>query len=606
MPIQILPPRLANQIAAGEVVERPASVVKELLENSLDAGATKVTIEIERGGHKLIRIRDDGCGVSKQELTLALSRHATSKVSGLDDLEAIASLGFRGEALASISSVSRLTLTSRPPGQTEAWQAYAEGREMEVKIQPASHPPGTTLEVRDLFFNTPARRRFLRTEKTEFQHIDDVIRRIALSRFDISLQLKHNNKLIRNFRVGQNRAQEEQRIAGIFGRNFMENALHLDVQHHGMHLHGWLCTVGGARSQPDQQYSYVNGRMIRDKVLQHAVRQAYTGFLAPEQYPAYLLHMELDPHEVDVNVHPAKHEVRFHQSRLVHDFVVTALLQVLSDSLQAESVEHVVGDKHSTSTTKGIAAPAYRDRVAPLPPSSVTEGSSRASSERAFRSSSFTGKPPANASKTYQELMTPLTLSPLEQEQVELPVSSAASLLALYRQRYQLVMREQQLQLISLERLESQLLYRRLKVSALDSQNNKPLLMPIRLPLQANEAKTLAALIDKFVSLGIEIHQPDPHKAIIRKVPALLRHTGIADWFPELLDSLGKQPSWATDDLRQQIVNEAVKDKVYPADEIAGLIREADDVFSPTEWQACSMPAPIDAWIESFERGNRD
>ncbi|MGL5121217.1 MAG: DNA mismatch repair endonuclease MutL, partial [Plesiomonas shigelloides] len=211
MPIQILPPQLANQIAAGEVVERPSSVVKELVENSLDAGATRIEIDIEKGGARLIRIRDDGCGIDKEQLALALARHATSKISSLDDLEAIVSLGFRGEALASISSVSRLTLTSRTAAQSEAWQAYAEGRDMQVTVKPAAHPVGTTLEVLDLFFNTPARRKFLRTEKTELAHIDEVVRRIALARFDVSFILRHNGKVLRQYRAAANAEQRERR-----------------------------------------------------------------------------------------------------------------------------------------------------------------------------------------------------------------------------------------------------------------------------------------------------------------------------------------------------------------------------------------------------------
>ena len=239
MPIQVLPPQLANQIAAGEVVERPASVVKELVENSLDAGATRIDIDIERGGAKLIRIRDNGCGIKKDELALALARHATSKIASLDDLEAIISLGFRGEALASISSVSRLTLTSRTAEQQEAWQAYAEGRDMNVTVKPAAHPVGTTLEVLDLFYNTPARRKFLRTEKTEFNHIDEIIRRIALARFDVTINLSHNGKIVRQYRAVPEGGQKERRLGAICGTAFLEQALAIEWQHGDLTLRGW-------------------------------------------------------------------------------------------------------------------------------------------------------------------------------------------------------------------------------------------------------------------------------------------------------------------------------------------------------------------------------
>lgn len=340
MTIRILPARLANQIAAGEVVERPASVVKELVENSLDSGATRIDIDIEKGGAKLIRIRDNGCGIDKDELGLALSRHATSKIHTLDDLEAIISLGFRGEALASISSVSRLTMTSRPATQEEAWSAYSEGRDMEVKLQPAAHPIGTSVEVLDLFFNTPARRKFLRTEKTEFTHIDELLKRIALSRFDVTFNLRHNGKMIRQYRAAKTEIQLEKRIAAVCGAPFVRNMLKIELEHQGLKLHGWITTPEGARTQSDLQYCYVNGRMMRDKLINHAIRQSYETSLRPEQFATYVLFIEIDPHQVDVNVHPAKHEVRFHQARLVHDFIYQALSSALAQSQHIDAPGH--------------------------------------------------------------------------------------------------------------------------------------------------------------------------------------------------------------------------------------------------------------------------
>ncbi|MCE7617211.1 DNA mismatch repair endonuclease MutL, partial [Vibrio fluvialis] len=340
MTIRILPARLANQIAAGEVVERPASVVKELVENSLDSGATRIDIDIEKGGAKLIRIRDNGCGIDKEELGLALTRHATSKIHTLDDLEAIISLGFRGEALASISSVSRLTLTSRPASQEEAWSAYSEGRDMQVQLQPAAHPIGTTVEVLDLFFNTPARRKFLRTEKTEFTHIDELLKRIALSRFDVTFNLRHNGKLVRQYRAAKTDIQMEKRIAAVCGAPFVRHMLKIELEHQGLKLHGWITTPEGARQQSDLQYCYVNGRMMRDKLINHAIRQSYETSLRPDQFATYVLFIELDPHQVDVNVHPAKHEVRFHQARLVHDFIYQALSSALAESQHIDAPAH--------------------------------------------------------------------------------------------------------------------------------------------------------------------------------------------------------------------------------------------------------------------------
>ncbi|TKF22766.1 DNA mismatch repair endonuclease MutL [Vibrio genomosp. F6] len=332
MTIKILPARLANQIAAGEVVERPASVVKELVENSLDSGATRIDIDIEKGGAKLIRVRDNGKGIVKDQLALALSRHATSKIHTLDDLEAIISLGFRGEALASISSVARLTMTSRPATQDQAWSAYSEGRDMAVKLQPTAHPIGTSVEVLDLFFNTPARRKFLRTEKTEFTHIDELLKRIALSRFDVTINLRHNGKMIRQYRASKNDLQAEKRIAAVCGASFVRHMLKIELEHQGLKLHGWVTTPEGARQQSDLQYCYVNGRMMRDKLINHAIRQSYATSLKPEQFATYVLFIEIDPHQVDVNVHPAKHEVRFHQARLVHDFIYQALTSALAQS----------------------------------------------------------------------------------------------------------------------------------------------------------------------------------------------------------------------------------------------------------------------------------
>ncbi|MBQ4848582.1 DNA mismatch repair endonuclease MutL [Pseudoalteromonas sp. MMG012] len=335
MSIEILPARLANQIAAGEVVERPASVVKELVENSIDAGATKIHIDIERGGHKLIRIRDNGQGIYKDELTLALSRHATSKLKSLDDLECISSLGFRGEALASISSVSRLTLSSKPQEQETAWQAFAEGRDMAVKIQPTAHPSGTTIEVKDLFFNTPARRKFLRTEKTEFSHIDELLKRIALSRFDISLTLTHNQKVVRQYRARES-AHGVKRVAQVAGKEFEQCASFIESGSDGLKLNGWVMPVGSSNTT---QYSYVNGRMMRDKLILHAIRQAFEEVVGELALPGFVIYVDIDPRQVDVNVHPAKHEVRFHQARLVHDFIVQAIKQVVLPADQAGSLE---------------------------------------------------------------------------------------------------------------------------------------------------------------------------------------------------------------------------------------------------------------------------
>ena len=331
--IHLLSPRLANQIAAGEVVERPASVVKELLENSLDAGAARLEVDVEQAGIKLMRIRDDGDGIEKDDLPLALSRHATSKIYELEDLEAVASLGFRGEALASISSVSRLTLTSRRIDSEHAWQVQTEGRDMSTQLSPAAHPQGTTVEMRDLFFNTPARRKFLKTENTEFKHLDEVVKRLALSRFDVAFQLKHNGRIIHQLKPASVKAEQERRVASVCGPAFVEQSLHVDMnaEASGLSLRGWIGLPTFSRSQADLQYFFVNGRMIRDKLVTHAVRQAYADVLFHGRHPAYVLYLELDPALVDVNVHPTKHEVRFREGRLVHDFIFRSIHRVIGE-----------------------------------------------------------------------------------------------------------------------------------------------------------------------------------------------------------------------------------------------------------------------------------
>ncbi|WMY95710.1 MAG: DNA mismatch repair endonuclease MutL [Arsenophonus sp.] len=328
--IHFLSPKIINQIAAGEIVERPSSVVKELIENSLDAGANCIDISIERGGLKRICIHDNGVGIAKEDLLLALERYTTSKISVLEDLEAILSLGFRGEALSSISAVSRLILTSRIEGQTEAWQVYTEGGyNMKSAIKPAAHPIGTTVEVMDLFYNTPARRKFLRTEKTEFCHIDEVIRRISLVHFNIAIKVHHNGKLIRQYHAINIENEKEKRLVAIFSNIFLNNLLRLFSQSNDLVIKGWIsdalfCNVSGI------QYFYVNKRIVRNRLINHAIRQAYFDELQKEHQIFYVLYLDINPYQIDVNVHPSKYEVRFHQMRLVHDFIYQAIRNVLT------------------------------------------------------------------------------------------------------------------------------------------------------------------------------------------------------------------------------------------------------------------------------------
>ena len=324
-PIRPLPAQLINQIAAGEVVERPASVVKELIENSLDAGADRIEIDLEQGGVKLLRVRDNGRGIPREELALALSRHATSKIASLAELEAVLSLGFRGEALPSIASVSRLEVRSRTPEADQAWGMRGDGGERLDAPEPVAHPPGTTVEVRDLFYNTPARRKFLRAEKTELGHIEAVVRRIALARAATRFRLQHNGRVLLDLPAAAGKAGLRQRLAALAGEAFLAHALRLAEEAVGLRLHGWVAAPAFSRSQADLQFFYVNGRLVRDKLVTHAVRQAFQDVLHHRRHPAYVLYLDLPPVLVDVNVHPAKQEVRFREGRQVHDFIFRAL-----------------------------------------------------------------------------------------------------------------------------------------------------------------------------------------------------------------------------------------------------------------------------------------
>ncbi|AYC20678.1 DNA mismatch repair protein MutL [Dickeya dianthicola] len=573
MPIQVLPPQLANQIAAGEVVERPASVVKELVENSLDAGATRIDIEIERGGAKLIRIRDNGCGIGKAELALALARHATSKIATLDDLEAIVSLGFRGEALASISSVSRLILTSRTDAQVEAWQAYAEGREMAVTVKPAAHPVGTTLEVLDLFYNTPARRKFLRTEKTEFMHIDEVVRRIALARFDVAITLHHNGKLTRQYRAVSEPAQRERRLGSICGAAFLQHALAVSWQHGDLKIHGWVADPTGSRQLPEMQYCYVNQRMMRDRLINHAIRQAYQDQLRDEQQPAYVLYLEVDPHQVDVNVHPAKHEVRFHQARLVHDFIYQAVMTVLQQAASPGLTG--VGDTETAATwqPENRAAAGENQFARPAEPAPETASAASSGSTASHPGRHARERQPAyteaagyqkKQGELYQQLLhtessrqqtvareaPPVKNTPAARHDVtekavavgDAPLESHAlglgRVLTVYPPSYALVEYQQGLAVLSLTVAERYLRQAQLTpLEAGEGLRPQPLLIPQRLTLNPSELAVMQQQQPLLTRLGIEVELAPP-RATLRAVPLPLRQQNLQNLISDLLGYL--------------------------------------------------------------------
>ncbi|HDG9788385.1 TPA: DNA mismatch repair endonuclease MutL [Raoultella ornithinolytica] len=567
MPIQVLPPQLANQIAAGEVVERPASVVKELVENSLDAGATRIDIDIERGGAKLIRIRDNGCGIKKDELALALARHATSKIATLDDLEAIISLGFRGEALASISSVARLTLTSRTAEQQEAWQAYAEGRDQEVTVKPAAHPVGTTLEVLDLFYNTPARRKFMRTEKTEFGHIDEIVRRIALARFDVTINLSHNGKAVRQYRAVPEGGQRERRLGAICGMPFLEHALAIEWQHGDLTLRGWVADpLHTNPTLAEIQYCYVNGRMMRDRLINHAIRQACEDKLGADQQPAFVLYLEIDPHQVDVNVHPAKHEVRFHQSRLVHDFIYQGVLSVLQQQLNAPlAEEHEAEPVRPTVPENRVAAggnhfaqlAAAREPAAPRYSSEAPRPSPGAAAAGA---ASW-----PHAQPGYQKQQGALYRQLLETPAVERKSSApapAADGLSGHSQSFGRVLtivagdcalleRDGKLALLSLPVAERWLRQAQL-TPEVEPVCAQPLLIPLRLKASAAEKAALDKAQSALALLGIDL-QSDAQHLTVRAVPLPLRQQNLQILIPELIGYLAQQKAFDVGNIAQWI-----------------------------------------------------
>ncbi|VTN02090.1 DNA mismatch repair protein mutL [Raoultella planticola] len=567
MPIQVLPPQLANQIAAGEVVERPASVVKELVENSLDAGATRIDIDIERGGAKLIRIRDNGCGIKKDELALALARHATSKIATLDDLEAIISLGFRGEALASISSVARLTLTSRTAEQQEAWQAYAEGRDQEVTVKPAAHPVGTTLEVLDLFYNTPARRKFMRTEKTEFGHIDEIVRRIALARFDVTINLSHNGKAVRQYRAGPEGGQRERRLGAICGMPFLEHALAIEWQHGDLTLRGWVADpLHTNPTLAEIQYCYVNGRMMRDRLINHAIRQACEDKLGADQQPAFVLYLEIDPHQVDVNVHPAKHEVRFHQSRLVHDFIYQGVLSVLQQQLnaplaeehEAEPLRPTVPENRVAAGGNHFAQPAAaREPAAPRYSSEAPRPSPGAAAAGA---ASWPHAQPGYQ-KQQGALYRQLLETPAVDRKSSAPAPAAEGLsghsqsfgrvLTIVAGDCALLERDGKLALLSLPVAERWLRQAQL-TPEVEPVCAQPLLIPLRLKASAAEKAALDKAQSALALLGIDL-QSDAQHLTVRAVPLPLRQQNLQILIPELIGYLAQQKAFDVGNIAQWI-----------------------------------------------------
>jgi DNA mismatch repair protein MutL len=514
--IHPLPPQLVNQIAAGEVVERPASVIKELVENSLDANSTRIDVDIEQGGSRLLRVRDNGVGIHHDDLPLALSRHATSKIANLEELERVASMGFRGEALPSISSVSRLVLSSRTESADSGWQLCADGTEVMQDPVPVAHPVGTTIEVRDLFYNTPARRKFMRTEKTEFSHIETQVKRLAMSRFDVAFNLQHNRREVLALPVADSRVERERRLAELLGPAFLEQALWIEHEKLGLKLCGWVARPAFSRSQADMQYFYVNGRMVRDKLVTHAIRQAFHDVLFHGRHPAYVLYMELDPVLVDVNVHPTKHEVRFRDSRLVHDFLFRTLHHSLAGTRP--------GGEGRVDTQTGEILPAEPGSAATEVLSQAVAPADQQSYQQPFRFQ--VSEPRQSAYAAAHMLQDPLVAEAHQTNQSPGSVPPMGFALSQLKGIYILAENEQGLVLVDMHAAHERVTYERFKQALEESRiPSQPLLVPVSVSVSRREAELAQEQAEIFLQLGMEVGRLGSESLVIRSIPILLQGT---------------------------------------------------------------------------------
>jgi len=544
--IQLLSSRLANQIAAGEVVERPASVAKEILENALDAGASRVEVDVESGGTKLIRIRDNGGGMPAEDLPLALARHATSKIASLEDLERVGSLGFRGEALASIGSVSRLTLTSNDQTTGSSGSvAICEGRDMDVQVKPAAHPQGTTVEVRDLFFNTPARRKFLRTEKTEYNHLEEVVKRLALSRFDVAFSLRHNGRVVHNLPAATTEAEQRRRVATVCGPAFMEQALAIEADISPYRLSGWVGLPTFSRSQADLQYFFVNGRVIRDRLIAHAVKQAYRDVLYHGRHPAFVLFLELDPAQVDVNVHPTKHEVRFRDGRTVHNFIFSSLHRALADVRPGGREAAELAAENLPSLEDGA-------RVNPVTGEVITQGAlawgggagsgagSGAAQGLAGGGSIGSVDGPGGLSEAFrpagvrssgevtEQMRAYSQLHPLPDSESPEAVPPLGYALAQLQGIYILAENAEGLVVVDMHAAHERITYERLKQSrAAAGIASQPLLVPQTVAVSSREVQVALDNEALFEQLGLVVNAAGDEALVIRQIPVALRDSDV-------------------------------------------------------------------------------
>ncbi|OGT07217.1 MAG: DNA mismatch repair protein MutL [Gammaproteobacteria bacterium GWE2_37_16] len=585
MSIQILDPYLASQIAAGEVIERPSSVLKELLENSLDSGAQSLEITINKGGSSLIQIRDNGCGIAKDDLALALHRHATSKISKFEDLEHVLTLGFRGEALASISSVSRLSLTSRTAEQSTAWRIAADGREPSSELVPTAHPIGTTIEVHDLFFNTPARRKFLRNEATEFRHLAEVVNRLALSRFDVAFTVKHNDRLYLKLDAAETPTAKIARIATVCDPAFAEQALEVTSEKSGFKLTGWIGQPTFARSKTDLQYFYINGRIVRDKLLLHALRLAYQDVLARDKQPAFVLYLELNPELVDVNVHPTKHEVRFRDSRLIHDFLVHSLKQTLATTnpsqgkstgsvftsqqevdnatpinlqeetkLSYKSQENTVSNLNfAEKRTDYFNIPITEEFEPKIPPPTqqpfIKKEPTQPNHQDNFTENEIQRRrEDDNSYKSLHEVdeiykqnyfINQHDTSEAPKNKTEEPVLPLGFALAQLHGTYILAQNATGLVIIDAHAAHERVTYEKLKQAyAANELKAQPLLLPLTIPVTRQEIACVEEYQAELEKLGLELACLGENTVAVRKMPALLHDADLENFIHEVLADL--------------------------------------------------------------------
>ncbi len=525
--IQRLSTQLVNQIAAGEVIDRPASVLKELLENALDAGATKISIQLKHGGTEVIRVTDNGCGIPKQEIALALERHATSKISTLEDIEHISTLGFRGEALPSIASVCRFSLTSNDQRDGNVgWLLAGEGGEFSDEIMPVRHAHGTTIEVKNLFFNVPARKKFLRTERTELQHCEAVLCKTALSRFAVAWIAKHNNRNFLELPPLADAQDNVRRVAKICGQQFAEQSIPVENSAQDLHINGWISLPTFSRSQADLQYFYVNGRAIRDKVIAHAVKQAYQDVLYHGRFPAFVLFLEIPPDQVDVNAHPMKHEVRFRQAKYVHGFIRHTLGKAIAETMPKAGPQ--AAQQYSKLADDYIqAVQAPNERSTSQVPNSVHSTAARTREPL----QGYATAPSFNSAWHAQAPVTDAHTAALAP-----PLGYA---IAQLHGIYILAQNAQGLVIIDMHAAHERIVYERLKV--LYRQGNiatQPLLMPLTINLSRQEVALAEQHHEAFVKFGFQLESFGEESIVLREIPSLLQQADMSELIRDVLADL--------------------------------------------------------------------